>query len=1168
MLHRAAPALVLLAAASICVAQNPFGRISGRVTDSAGGVVPGAKVRAIHVETNVAVEDATNAEGNYEIPNLIPGNYRLVIERTGFKHFEHTNLELHVGDALDIPARLELGAVTESITVSSEAPMLESTNADVGQIIDNRRLIDLPLPGGAPMYLMQLSPGVVATNPPTHGWLPHAVDSISNMGAAGTRTRSSEFSLDGIPNMSGGGQVSFSPPPEMVQEFRISTSPFDSSVGHFAGAYVNMVIKSGTNQFHGTGYFTSLVPPWATHDFFTNKLIYDLRTGPVTQTKIDTFWPADVYTYRYRFTLGGPAYLPKVYDGRNRSFWTWGLDILDRFRPERGNFTVPTAAQRTGDFSQLLTLGTNYRIYDPATVAASGAAGRFSRTPFPNNVVPASRLDPMAVSLLNYFPLPNASTTADGRNNYSDPQPRTIDYHSNTVRLDHNLSEKYRLYASLTDSFLYEINGLAFHNDVLGNQRNRFHHGLGLGAVVMFRPDWVLDLRYGITRFVQYDRPPSIGTDLTKLGFPKSLAAQLDPSQTTFPEIAIQNYTTIGNDSGTRAASLYHTLSTTFSHPVARHSLRFGGEFRVLGENDTTYGYVSPHIDFASTWTKGPLDNAAAAPIGQGLASFLMGLPTGGYADRNPSFAEASKYTGLFLQDDWKLSRKLTVNIGLRYELELPTTERYNRTVRGFDFRAPSPIAAKAMAAYAANPIAELPVSQFKPAGGLLFAGVNGNPRGLWNADKNNFSPRVGLAYALGQKTVLRAGYAIFFDGIGADRNDVLQLGYNQRTTITPSLDNGFTFRATLANPLPDGILEPQGSAAGLNAYLGRAPSYFLPTRKAGYMQRWSFTAQRMLMNRLMLEIGYMGNRGTGLGVAEDLNPVPAQYLSTSPFRDTAVINQLTRAVPNPYYNLPEFAGSGLTTTTVGAQQLLRPYPQFTGITTTSSTGFSWYHSLQVRVERRLARGFTIQGAYTWSKFMEAIDKLNPTDYSPTHVVSPQDRPQRIVISGLYELPFGRGKRWLRRGGVSNSIFGGWQAQGVYLGQAGGPINFGDVVFAGDIHNITLPKSERTVERWFNVDAGFDRNSANARAQDIRTFPLRFNNIRGDGYNNWDLSMIKSFRIRERYTLQVRAEAQDAMNHPVFAAPNAAPANVNFGSIVGNAAPEQRRINLVAKFSW
>jgi hypothetical protein len=246
----------------------------------------------------------------------------------------------------------------------------------------------------------------------------------------------------------------------------------------------------------------------------------------------------------------------------------------------------------------------------------------------------------------------------------------------------------------------------------------------------------------------------------------------------------------------------------------------------------------------------------------------------------------------------------------------------------------------------------------------------------------------------------------------------------------------------------------------------------------------------------------------------------------------------------------------------------LRPYPHFTGISTTLDGGFSWYHGLLLRAERRLVRGFMVQGSYTWSKFMEAVEKLNPTDLHPHHVVSPQDRPHRFVASGIYELPFGRGRRWIKSGGWTNYVFGGWSAQGIYQGQSGPPIGFGNIIFRGNLHDIVLPRSERKVERWFNTDAGFERNSALALAQNIRTFPLRLTGLRADGYNNWDLSLFKTFRFKERYSAQLRVEAQDAMNHAMFSAPNTAPANTAFGTVTGVVAPEQRRINVVLRVNW
>lgn len=1141
------------------LAQNPYGRVTGRVTDAAGALVPRAPVRVVNVETNLATETLTNAEGNWEIPNLNPGRYRIEVQLQGFKRHERGPVELRVGDVLNIEIALELGAVSESVTITAEAPLLESSTASLGQVVDNRRILDLPLPGASPMYLTQLAPGMFSTNPPTHGWLPQAVDAVSNVGAAGTRVRSSEFALDGIPNMQGGGQISFSPPPEIIQEFRVQTAPFDASVGHFTGAHINMVLKSGANTPHGNLVFSHVSRPLMTKDFFTNRNLYDTRTGPVTKEKEDAAWPP-VLTNRYRATASGPVYLPGLYDGRNRTFWTYGLDILDRVRPEQAFYTVPTPLERTGNFSELLALGSQYQIYDPATIAPA-AGGRFSRQPVPGNIIPSSRLDPMAQKILTYYPPPNATGTSDGRQNYSDPQSRRIDFHSHTLRMDEAFSPNHRMFGSLTRSALDSTWAKAFHNEALGQRRNRLHFGVALDDVIALRPDLVLELRYGVTRFTQHDRPQSLGFDLASLGFPASLVNQLDRSLTSFPETVIDGYATVGNISGTRDITTFHSTAATVSQLRGNHTLRYGGEWRVLRENSYDYGNISPRIEFGVTWTRGPMDNSPAAPLGQGLASFLLGLPTGGYIDRNASFAQQSQFTGLFLQDDWKVTRKLTINVGLRWETELPLTERYNRSNRGFDFTTANPIEAAARAAYAKAPIPDVPVEQFRTLGGLLFAGVGGAPRGLFEADRNNFSPRLGLAYMIGPKWVLRGGYGVFFESIGADRSSVQQQGFNQRTSVVPSLDNGLTFRARLSNPLPDGILEPAGASAGLKTYLGRAPSFFWPQRKAGYMQRWSLNLQREFPHRVLLEMGYVGNRGTGLGLAEEFNAVPARYLSTSPVRDQPTIDYLSRAVTNPFYGWPEFAGSGLTGRTVALSQLLRPYPHFTGVSSTLATGFSWYHALQVRAEKRFSHGYTLQASYTWSKFMEAVEKLNATDLHPHHVISPQDRPHHIVVSAIYEFPF-------RVRGWANHLVGGWTAQGMYQGQSGPPIGFGNIVFYGNLHDIVLPRAERRVERWFNTEAGFERDSRLALASNIRKFPLRLTGLRADGYNNWDLSLFKNIRLKERLTFQLRAEAQDAMNHAMFAAPNTAPANTLFGQVSSIVGTEQRRVQVGGKLSW
>jgi len=451
--------------------------------------------------------------------------------------------------------------------------------------------------------------------------------------------------------------------------------------------------------------------------------------------------------------------------------------------------------------------------------------------------------------------------------------------------------------------------------------------------------------------------------------------------------------------------------------------------------------------------------------------------------------------------------------------------------------------------------------------GGLLFAGVNGVPRGMWDTHAGVFMPRVGLAYQFASKMVVRAGYGIFFESFGADRYDVLQQGFSQTTTLVPSLNNGQTFQATLTNPFPNGLLAPSGASGGLLTALGQSVSLSWPDRRPGYVQRWTVNIQRELPRRIITEMGYVGNRGTGLGMTQEFDSVPARYLSRSPFRDQDTINNLTAVVPNPFSGMTQFATTQAQT--VARSRLLTPFPQFTGISATVSSGFSWYHGLAMRAEKRFSRGFSVQGSYTWSKFMEATGKLNATDAFPVHCISSLDRPHHFAGSTMFELPVGKGRRLLSGApAVVSHVLGGWSVQAIYQKQSGAPISFGNIIFTGDIHQIPISSSERTLARWFNTDAGFNRNSQQALANNIRTFPMVFSSLRADGVDNWDLSVFKGFRIGERLNFQLRVETSDGLNHPQFAAPNANPTSTLFGQVSATAASQQRVITLGGKLAW
>ncbi|MBL8173712.1 MAG: carboxypeptidase regulatory-like domain-containing protein [Bryobacterales bacterium] len=1153
-------------------AQSSYGRLAGRVIDQQGAVVPNVDVRATQTNTNIQASTKSNDNGLFDLPSLLPGEYIVTLEAAGFKKYTRSGMTVRVGDIVDIDIELEVGGVTESVSVTAEAPLLETGSASLGNVVDQRMITEMPLAGRGVNYLMLTSPGVISTNAPMHGWLPQARDSVSNISVAGARTRSTEFTLDGIPNMARSGIMAFQPPPEMVQEFRVQTAAYDASIGHFTGANVNMVLRSGTNDYHGTLWFSHLSRPLMTHPFFINSNLHNTasdRPGESFAEKRTRLWPPSL-TNRYRVQVGGPVVLPKLYNGRNRTFFSYGNEIMVRNFNNQSNVTVPTAEQRNGDFSALLRLGAAYQIYDPAPLAAA-PNGRVSRQPLAGNIIPASRISPIARNILQYYPLPNAPGTADFRNNFVTATPALIDYKSHMLRVDQMVNDKNRFYVSYSIMKTEGDQGRTLNNDAVGNLSTNNFRALAVDHVWTPRSDTVVNLRYGLNRSTNNGRPPTRGLDLASLGFPSSFVNTLDREYTALPEIVIGGLVSVGTNLINRGGYTNQYWNGSVSRNSGVHTIRAGGEFRLLQDNNRGFGNYSGIFNFANAWTRGPLDNSPVSPIGQGMATFLFGLPTGGGVDLNDSAAETSNYTGLFLNDDWKLSRKLTLNLGLRYELEGPIVERFNRANRGLDLDSINPADAAARAAYARSPIPQIPVDQFRLRGGILFAGSNGSPRTMWDPDRNNLSPRIGFAYQATTRTVLRGGYGVFFEPLGSDVADVDQTGYSQRTNLNPSSDNGLTFRATLANPFPTGYVSPQRDSAGLATNLGLSLSPFYQRRKNAYMQRWSFNIQRQLAPNLLLEIGYIGNRGTGLGVSRDFNVIPAQYLSRSPERDQANIDFLSTNVANPFRGIPEFANSPgfQNNVNLARSQLLRPYPHFGSMSMALSEGFSWYHAGSVRLDRRFARGFSIGGHWTWSKFMEAIDLLNAQDLHPHHVVSPQDRPHHITVNGMWELPFGKGRTWLNtRNGIVNTLAGGWSINAIYQWQSGPPIGFGNVLFRGDIQDLVIPRSERTVARWFNIDAGFERNPQRALESNYRTFPLRFTGLRAHGWDNWDLSLYKSIAFTERIKLQLRAEAVDAFNTAMFNPPNTDPNNTLFGQVTGTIWSEQRKITVAARLTF
>ncbi len=1167
MCHRILIGLLLaVGCPAIGWCQEARGAILGRITDASGAIIPGARIRATNLATNTTASSVSNQEGNFEIPYLLPGSYRVTAELKGFKTAVRDSIELRVDDRLTLDFMLQVGELSDSIVVTGETPLLNTATASVGAVVDERRVSELPIGGGNPFSLTVLAPGVMNNTRSMENpwdWRAGSDGIIVN----GTRTGSSEVTLDGVTNMAK-TEMAYSPPQDLVQEFKLQTASFDASLGHAVGAWVNVSMKSGANMLHGSGYFFDArvrAVPW-----FSNRWLYDPATGPVTDEKRQRADPGFL-KQRMGATATGPVVIPRLYDGHNRTFWSFGFERLTTRDNQTVTQTVPTPEERAGDFSALLKLGSIYQIYDPRTIAPA-AQGRFSRQPLPGNLIPSSRIDPMARKILEYWPTPNASGTADGKQNYFRIGDTRRWNRSVVGRVDHNLSETHRMFFRVNHN-LNTNRVQALPSEATGRNPDRWGYGAVIDDVYVFNPELLLNVRYGVTNQVPRNSYLTRGFDLLGFGFSPALINEIrtksEPMGIMFPEIIADAFASLGGSDFNTRTMTYQTLAATVTKMSGNHSMRFGGEFRVIRQSTYNFANVAPSLEFGATWTRGPLDNSPAAPIGQGLASMLLGLPSGGGININASRAEQSTFTAVYFQDDWKVSRRLTLNMGIRYEYETPITERYNRTVRGFDFSSPNPVEQQARANYAQAPIPQVPVQNFRVTGGSLFAGVGGQPRELWHSDTNNVAPRIGLAYRLTAKTAVRAGYGIFYGLMGVDRLAVNQAGFGRRTGLIASNDNGLSFIASIANPFPGGLLEPLGAAGGLLTNVGKGVAYFNERPAHPYMQRWSLSIQREMPARLLLDISYLGNRGTKLATAVQQNPIPASYLSTSPLRDQAAIDLLSAQVTNPFSGISDFAGTGFAGARIGRSQLLRPYPHFTSLTTELPVGYSYYHSLQISMEKRLEKGITFLSSWTWSKFMEATAFQNETDLTPEKVISDMDFPHRFVVSAIYEIPVGRGKPLLGGvRGVVDHLLGGWQLQGVYEGQSGRAMGFGNAIFYGDLDDIPLPVSQRTAERWFNIDAGFERAVSKQLGSNIRRLSTRFNNVRGDGVNNFNLSLFKNFPLAERVKLQFRCEAYNAMNHVQFNNPNTTVTSSAFGSVTGQKENGQRSVTFAAKLLW
>ncbi|MCW5965359.1 MAG: carboxypeptidase regulatory-like domain-containing protein [Bryobacterales bacterium] len=1109
------------------LAQESRGTIVGLVTDSSGAAIAGASVEVTNMSQGIRQTFRTNQSGLYQAPYLIPGQYEVAVTFEGFKRSVRPSVDVKVGDRVSVDLTLEVGTTEQSITVTAESPLLESATGSVGQVVDSKRITELPIAHGQPFALIGLSAGVSQNNTSATLDRPFEPTHIIGFAINGTRQNRSDITIDGIPSTATANAnevtASYVPPADIVQEFKVQSATFDAQFGNTEGGVTNISIKSGTNEFHGSAYYYKMAPTLFANNWFANA-----------QGQARTEFDYD----RWGGSAGGPVYIPKFYDGRNRTFFMWGYEQFAESRPRNnGVKTTLTEANMTGDFSALLGLSSAYQIYNPLTRRVS-TPGVFQADPFANNRIPDALISPVAKGLLNYWPKPLGPGLADGRQNLDETNLlEVIDYFNHTVRMDHNFTDSDRLSTRVSwydrdSNYNNYFNSLA-----TGQWFQFFSRAASADYVKVLTPTVVWNTRYGYNRFIRVTdmNPEAKGFDLTSVGFPAAYNNQIPADVRSFPGIDIAGY------QGTNAGAEFrpndtHSFVSTLNQTLGSHALKYGFEFRAYRENAVFRGNDGVgRFVFNTVYTRGPLSTAQQAPnnLGQSAAAFLLGLPTTAAVTRLASYAEQSTTYSGFVHDDWRVNDRLTLNLGVRYEVEGALRERFDRSLRTFDAGASTVLGGNSY------------------QGLVTMPGVGGEPSSLYTTPKANILPRFGFAFKLNDKTVMRGGYGIYYGFLGQRRGDVVLTGFSRTTTLNAT-SNNIDFVNTMSNIFTDPILEPRAPAEIPASLMGTGFTFFNPEPKTSQQQRWQLNLQRELGGGWVAEAGYVGNRGTRIEMTRNINALPNVYLSTTPTRDNTNNTFLNAQVANPLAGL--LPGTTLNNANVARSNLLRPFPLYGDLNTTTNQGYTWYHSLQASAQKRFAQNYTLLLSYTWSKFMQATEYLNPADSMPTEVISDVDTPHRLSVSGIYELPFGRGKQFFADANpVVSRVIGGWQLQGIYTYQTGRPINFNNsansgIIFDGNFADLHVEKP--TVEKWFNT-SGFNNVVAQQLISNIRTFPLRFPNLRFDSLSNVDFSVIKGTAITENVNLQFRAEALNAFNTPNFGNVDIVQTSATFGRVTG-----------------
>jgi carboxypeptidase family protein/TonB-dependent receptor-like protein len=1125
--------------------------VRGIVTDPTGAAVANAKVLITEAERNTQHLATTDAQGRYQMSALPPGQYTLTVEAIGFKKHSQSAFPLLVQQQATMDVQLQIGEVSSVVEVQDLGPLVNTTISNLGQVIENKYILSLPNLARNSMSMVYLTPGVVGSGG-------RRGDSSTNFVANGARNSTSDVLVDGVTVVtveqnSGITDLKFSPSVDTVQEFKMQTNFFSSEYGQTGGAVVNMVTRSGGNDYHGTGYYFLRDNALNANDWFSNKAG---RALP------------EFHRDQYGGVLGGPII-------KNKTFFFGGYEYTKQESPTSSTITLPTERQRQGDFSQTFNAsGQLMTIYNPFDIdSETGQRRRFrcdaagvplpvdaqnkqvQNSGSPCNIIPQSMLDPVALKALSYLPLPNQqgapfTNTANWFNNGIN----TSSAHQITIRVDHNFSERTRVSGRYSPSRSGGTNPNLFGDDNpaywTGGPNATRTHSMVADINHTFSPTMLVSFRYGFT-YSDFHRDPlaGYGFDVTTLGLPANMRDTA--THQVFPRWAPEGFQEFGTEPYwvmDRQEGVHHWTGA-LTKIWGAHNIKVGGERRYNMLDYNQPGNPSGRFNFGRGITCSKLTSCAGNE-GNGLATMLLGWATGSEYQIEPKSFSRSAYWGFFFQDDWKITNRLTLNLGLRYDFDVPRWERENR-YSYWDLEAQSPVSAPG----------------YDTRGVIKFN--DDERRSPFDSDMNNWQPRIGFAFAATPKTAIRGGYGLFYQLSRATVFGRPGTGFTINSPVVWTIDSNKTLNRHLSNPFPDGILQPPGRSEGDATLLGFGVGTILPSnnRNPEY-HSWNLSIQRELPLQSVLEVNYTGSRGTHLFMpVTTLTPLNPIYWGEG---RKALQEDL---VDNPFFGQITDPRSQLSGEKVQKHRLLRPMPQFTGADVGSSEparGDSYYHALQAKWEKRFGKGLTALTHYTWSKMIDNVSHSsgnvswlggstsiqNIWDLRGERALSSHDVAHRLVITGTYELPFGKNRRFgSNMNRAMNWLAGGWNISGMALMQSGMPLQVtqsgGNIWDGTQRPNLvgdpsTSGRVQDRLNGWFNA-AAFSQPAIDTPGSAPRNL-----NYRGPGIKTLDAALLKSISTWEGQRFEIRLEIQNVTNTPMFGDPGGLSFGANnFGQITG-----------------